>query len=335
VAALARVSLKTASRVINGQTTVAPDLAEKVRWAAAALDYRPNLAARSLRSNDGRSRTIGLVLENVANPFSGAIHRAVEAFAAERGVAVLAGSVDENPARERALVAALIERRVDGLIMMPSGDDQSYLAPEQRNGLSTVFVDRPPQLLRGDTVASDNEGGAKVAVEHLISHGHERIAFLGDLRSIVTAAERYSGYNIALLEHGIRPGKELARFDLHDAASAELATKEILIEHAPTALFTSQNLITAGALRALRATGLSERVALVGFDDVPFGDMLQPPVTVVAQDPGAIGYLACKLLFDKMNGETPPPRAHLLPTSLIVRGSGEIAAQTGTGAAVV
>ncbi len=161
VAALARVSLKTVSRVINGESTVAPELAARVHRAATTLDYRPNLTARSLRSSDGRTRSIGLVLENVANPFSSALHRAVEDIARSRGVAVFAGSVDEDPERERELALALISRRVDGLIIVPAGDDQSYLANEQRAGLSLVFADRPPRLLRADAVVSDNAGGAQ------------------------------------------------------------------------------------------------------------------------------------------------------------------------------
>src|ERR671930_1278190 len=159
VAALSGVSLKTVSRVINGEPTVAPHLAARVRRAAATLDYRPNLTARNLRSSDRRTRTIGVLLENAANPFSSALHRAVEDVAGERGVAVFAGSVDEDPRRERELALALVERRVDGMIIVPAGDDQSYLANEQRAGISLVFADRPPHLLRADAVLSDNRGG--------------------------------------------------------------------------------------------------------------------------------------------------------------------------------
>jgi LacI family transcriptional regulator len=324
VAALARVSLKTASRVINGDPTVGADLADRVHRAAAALEYRPNLAARSLRRRDGRTRTIGLVLENVANPFSAALHRAVEDVASARGVAVLAGSVDENPRRERELVLALVARRADGLIIAPSGDDQSYLAIEQRSGVSIVFVDRRPQLLRSDTVLSDNVAGARSAVEHLVAVGHRRIAFLGDLRRISTAVERFNGYAEALKEAEIPMDEELVRFDLHDARAAEAAVRSLLTGPRPSALFTTQNLITEGALRALRALGMSKTVALVGFDDIVLADLLEPAVTVVAQDPVAMGTTACRLLFGRMDGDTSPPREHFVPTTLVIRGSGEI-----------
>lgn len=325
VAALAGVSLKTVSRVINGEVTVAPELALRVNRAAAALDYRPNLTARSLRSGSGRTRTIGVLLENVANPFSSTMHRAIEDAAAVRSIAVFAASVDEDPQRERALALALTSRRVDGLIVVPAGEDQSYLANEQRSGLSIVFADRPPSLLRADCVTSDNTGGAAVGVTHLIQSGHRRIAFLGDRRSIATARERFEGYRAALTRAGIEYDEALVRSDLHNEETALEATPDLLQrQHAPTALFTSQNLITIGAIRALRALGLEHRVALVGFDDLPLSDMLNPAVTVVAQDPAAIGTSACELLFSRMDGDDSPPRLRTIETRLLIRGSGEI-----------
>jgi LacI family transcriptional regulator len=324
VAALAHVSLKTVSRVVNGETTVAPELAARVRRAAETLDYRPNLTARNLRSSDGRTRTIGVLLENVANPFSSALHRAVEDVARGRGVAVFAGSVDEDPEREHELALALVARRVDGLIIVPAGDDQSYLANDQRAGLGLVFADRPPQLLRADAVVSDNAGGARAAVQHLVSAGHRRIGFLGDLRVIATAAGRFAGYTDVLSESGIGLDDELVRFDLHSVEAAEAATRSLMLKLYPSALFTTQNLITIGAVRALRSLGLQERVALVGFDDFLLADMLQPAVTVVAQNPSAVGARACEVLFERMDGDTSPPRTLTIPTRLVERGSGEI-----------
>jgi LacI family transcriptional regulator len=325
VAALAGVSLKTVSRVINGEPTVAPELAAKVEQAAEMLRYRPDLTARSLRSNSGRSRTIGLLIENVANPFSSSLHRAVEDVAHDRDVVVFAGSLDEDPARERKLALAFISRRVDGLIVAPAGDDQSYLAPEQHAGLHFVFVDRPPTLLRADTVLADNLEGAREAVRHLIAAGHRRIAFLGDLHQIATVSQRLEGYRRALADAGLRFEPELVRLDLHEVAAAAAAAQSLLAAQRPTALFASQNLITIGVCRALRARGLQAEVALVGFDDFLLADMLEPPVTVIAQDPAALGEAACTILFERMDGDQSPFRTQIVPTRLIVRGSGEIA----------
>lgn len=324
VAALAGVSLKTVSRVINGEPSVAPELADRVARAAAKLDYRPNLTARNLRSADGRTRTLGVLLENVANPFSSAMHRAIEDAAGLRGVAVFAGSIDEDPRRERALALALVARQVDGLIVMPTGDDQSYLATELRSGLSIVCVDRAPSRLAVDAVISDNKAGAHAGVMHLVAHGHERIAFLGDTASIATARQRFDGYRDALREAGLSLDDALVRWNLHDEQSARAAVERLLIDARPTAVFAAQNLITAGAIRALKGLGLQHRVALVGLDDFLLADVLEPAVTVVAQDPAAIGALACELLFERMDGDVSPARIRMVGTTLLVRGSGEI-----------
>lgn len=326
VAALAGVSLKTVSRVVNGETTVAPELADRVRRASSVLDYRPNLTARNLRRTGGRTLTIGLLLEDIANPYSSSLHRAVEDAAAERGIAVFAGSLDEDPERERALALALVARRVDGLIVVPAGDDQSYLSSEQQAGLNLVFVDRPPRLLKADTVVSDNFGGARTAVRHLIAAGHTRIGVLADLRAIATATERVHGALAALAEAGLDHDPALLVRDLHGPERSFAATLEVLDGLAPTALFTTQNLITVGAVRALRTRELQHEVALVGFDDFLLADLLEPAVSVIAQDPAAIGAAAAEMLFARMDGSGAGTRLRTIPTRLIARGSGEIRA---------
>jgi LacI family transcriptional regulator len=325
VAALAGVSLKTVSRVVNGTTTVDEALAARVRRAAAQLNYRHNMTASNLRRGDRRSFMIGLMLEDVSNPYSSVIYRAVEDVARERGVGVLAGSLDEDPVRERELAATLVGRRVDGLIMVPAGRDHSYLRDEQEIGTAVVFVDRPPALLPADAVLADNARGAMTAVRHLVTHGHRRIAFLGDLATIATAQERHAGYLDALREAGLPADPAIVRRDLRTAEAARDAATELLTgPEPPTALFSSQNLVTLGAVRALRACGAQHRTAMVGFDDLLLADLLDPPVTVVAQDVQAIGTLAAQILFRRIDGDTSPPRAHVIPTRLIPRGSGEI-----------
>src|ERR1700757_3256002 len=184
VAALAKVSIKSVSRVVNRESGVSPALARRVMSALERLDYRHNLTASSLRRSDGRSATIGVVLEDVANPFSSSLHRSIEDVAVERGVLVLAGSSDEDEARERSLVRAFASRRVDGLIIQPATHDHSYLLAERRAGTAIVFVARPPTYFDADTVLTDNAAGVRRGVKHLASHGHKRIAFLGDLHTI-------------------------------------------------------------------------------------------------------------------------------------------------------
>ncbi|HYU62321.1 MAG TPA: LacI family DNA-binding transcriptional regulator [Verrucomicrobiae bacterium] len=325
VAALARVSIKTVSRVVNGESGVSPQLARRVLSASERLDYRHNMTASSLRRSDGRSATIGVVLEDVANPFASALHRSIEDVAVLRGVLVLAGSSDEDPERERKLVAAFASRRVDGLIVQPAGHDHSYLLAERRAGTPMVFVDRPPAFLDADTVLTDNAAGVHRGMNQLIANGHRRVGYLGDLHTIATAAERYEGYRAALEEHEIQLDEQLVRLDLRGVEKAEAATTDLMnLPEQPTALFTGQNLLTIGAFRVLRRLGLHKKVALIGFDDILLADLLEPGITVIAQDPAGIGRAAAEILFRRLDGERGPSHHAIVRTRMINRGSGEI-----------
>jgi LacI family transcriptional regulator len=325
VAALAGVALKTVSRVFNDVPTVDPDLAARVRNAADKLGYRPNLTASSLRRGDRRSGTIGLLLDDVANPFDGALQRAVEDVAHAVGVQVLTGSLDTDAAREKLLARILIDRRVDGLIIMPVGADHTYLAVEEQAGTPMVFVDREPSLAGGDVVLTANRDGARTGVEHLMNAGHERIAYLGDSQQISTARDRFAGYLEALRGARLQPDPKLVHHELTTIELAQAAAGALLDSASwPTAVFTSRNMVTVGAIRALRARRLHDSVALVGFDDFMLADLLQPGLTVVSQDPAAMGTRAAHLLFDRINGVHSRRSRHVLPTALIPRGSGEI-----------
>jgi LacI family transcriptional regulator len=314
------------SRVVNGEPTVAPELAERVRAAASQLSYQPNLTASNLRRGDKKSFTIGLLVQDVANPFSAAIFRAVENVASAVGVSVLASSLDEDPVRERTLAGELVGRRADGLIIMPAGHDQSYLQLEQQSGTALVFIDRPPRLLAADSVIADNHGGTVEAMRYLLDRGHRRIAFVGDLESIQSAQQRYEGYADALSRAGLSPDPRLVRRNAHSQEEAQAACAELLTApDPPSALFTAQNLITTGAVRALRARGLERSVALIGFDDFELADLLQPSVTVVAQDPAAMGRLSAEILLSRIgSGADFEPRQQVVPTRLIVRESAEV-----------
>jgi LacI family transcriptional regulator len=330
VAALAGISIKTVSRVVNGVSTVDPELVARVNDAARKLGYRPNLTASNLRRRDGRTATIGMLVEDAANPFSAALMRAVEDVSRSRGVLVLFGSLDEDPERERELVGAFLDRRVDGLVMVPAGRDHSYLVAEQKAGTRLVFVDREPRLLDADAVVSDNRQGAITAVEHLLARGHRRIGYLGDQISIPTAAQRFDGYQHALEFARVRPEPALVRHDLHSSEAAEAAVEQLLaLPEPPTALFTSQNLVTIAACRVLRRLRAQRSVAMVGFDDFPLADILEPGISVIAQDADALGRLAARTLFNRLDGDASPTRTHTVPTRLIPRGSGELT----TGAA--
>jgi LacI family transcriptional regulator, galactose operon repressor len=322
VAGAAGVSLKTVSRVVNDVPGVRPETAALVQGAIAELGFRRNDMARALRRGQ-KSRTLGLIIEDVSNPFYSAITRGVEEVARRRGLLVIAGSSDEDPARERELVHLLCERRVDGVLIVPAGDDHRYLLPELRLGTRAVFIDRPPGRIDADVVLLDNEGGARSAVEHLLARGHRRIGMLGDEPSIFTAVERLRGYRDAIEAAGLPVNDSLVRLGLHDAEAAEAAADELLsLSEPPTALFAGNNRITIGGLRTLARRG--HGVALVGFDDLELADMLPLPTTVVAYDPAELGRQAAEVLAQRLAGGDGPPRRIVLPTTLIARGSGEV-----------
>src|SRR4051794_1306309 len=304
VAAVAGVSLSTVSRVVNGGAGVREDLVVRVREAVEMLGYRHNLTASTLRRADRSSATIGVIFEDVSNPFFGSVHRGVEDIARERRVLTLVGSSDEDADRERELADAFMARGVDGLIVATAVHDNAYLLRERAAGLALAFVDRPPNFFDGDAVVSDNAGGASVAVEHLIAAGHRRIAFLGDRPDVYTAAERLRGYREALASHGIAEDLGLVRHPMFRGVDAYETTCDLLDgKDPPTAVFASQNLISMGAVRALHARGRQHEVALVSFDDIPLADVVAPGVTVVAQDPLALGRSAAELLFSRLEGD--------------------------------
>jgi len=325
VATLAGVSLATVSRVINADGSVRPDLADRVREAVALLGYRRDLTATNLRRADRASASIGLVFDDVANPFHAAVLRGVERVARTRGVLSLVGSSDEDPDRERELAEAFLSRRVDGLIVVPSGNDHSYLRTESDAGVALVFVDRPPSFIDADCVLTDNAGGAYAATAHLLAGGHRRIGFLGDERRIFTAAERLRGYREALAAHGVAFDERLVRMELHGSAVGSAAAADLLnADDPPTALFSAQNLISIGTIQLLRQLDLHRRVALVGFDDITLADAIDPGLTVVAQNADELGRMTAELLFERLDGATGPSRRVEVPTTLIERGTGEL-----------
>jgi len=324
VAARAGVSFKTVSRVVNEEPGVSPALAERVRHAVDELGFRPNVGARVLRTGGTRTALIGLLLDDVADPFSATVLRAVQDAAVARDLAVLSASVDGDPARERALAVGFAARGIDGLILVPSGHDeadQSYLVAAVNAGTAVVCLGRAPRGLAVDTVVATEASGAASGVQHLAAYGHTRIAFLDDR----AGGDRLAGYRTGLEAAGLAHDPSLVVADLPDAALADDAVSALLrATHPPTALFTGRDAVTVAALRALHRMGLQRLVAVVGFGDFVTADLLSPGVTVVAQDPGGIGRRAAYLLFARMEGEAGPPSTHPVPTVLIPRGSGEL-----------
>lgn len=325
VAALAGVGIKTVSRVINDEAGVSEATRQKVLDAIAQLNYQLDVTAGSLRRAGRRTLSVGLLLPSVSNPFSGEIHRAMEDALGARGIAVFAASLDDDPKREQAIITAFLGRRVDGLVLTPIAKNQAYMIPEHSRNLPMVFIDREPVGVEADAVVTDNAVGAGKAAAHLLTHGHTKLAYLGDRTEIQTARERRRGFLEEIGKAGI-PTSALPVVDnLHDEEAARRAALELLSsEDPPTAIFSSQNLVTFGTMRALKELGAHKRVALVGFDDFTLADMMEPGVTVIAQHPERIGIKSAERLLARIDGDDQPPRTYIVPSELIQRGSGEI-----------
>ena len=317
VAEMAGVSLKTVSRVINAEAGVTAATTERVTSAIAELGFERNDLAASLRHGRSSS-TLGLVIEDVANPFYSAVAQAVEAAARDRGFLLITASAREDATRERELVAALLRRRVDALLIVPAGSDHRYIAASSH----PVFLDRPPLGIEADTVLLDDLGGARSAVEHLIAHGHTRIACVADDAGLYTMRQRITGYREALEAAGIEHDPSLLSTGTGDVASAEAAVARLLAmpdKRRPTAIFTANNRNTIGALHAL--ANVPRQVALAGFDDFELADLLG--TTVVRADPWKLGEQGAALAFARLDGDERPPLTVTIPTQLIARGSGE------------
>jgi LacI family transcriptional regulator len=319
VARVASVSLKTVSRVVNGEPNVRPETEQRVRLAIHELGFRRNDAARSLRQRH-TPRTLGLVIGDVGNPFYSAIARGVEQVLRSRDMLLITGSSDEDPEQERDLIRELLERRVDGLIVAPAATDHRYLLPDIAHGVAIVFIDRPAGRIDADTILLDNAGGVRSAVEHLIERGHQRIGFIGDLPTIFTAGERLRGYRAALEAHGLHEDPAIVHLGSHGAESAALALRELLdLPEPPTAMLTGNNRITIGALTELARS--REQLALVGFDDLELAGLLGRPLTAVAYDAEELGRRAAAVVVRRLDGYEGPPELVIEPTTLVVRAS--------------
>ncbi len=322
---MAGVSLKTVSRVVNAEPGVSGKLDSRGRAAIDRLDYRPNLAASNLRRANPKSGTIGVLVKDIANPFFATLLRAVADRALRREVLVIAGSSDGNETLERELFEAFASRRVDGLIVHTSTHDQSHLTGELQRGTAVVFVDRDTAAVDTDSVVTDFRAGIRQGLSHLVARGHRTIGYLGDLQTNAMGADRHQIYRDELSEHRIDMDNRLVTLDLHSIQGGEAAAIRLLsLARPPSALFAMTNQLAIGAHRALRALGLQDRIALVGFDDDLQTDLLHAGVTVIARDAARLGFDAAELLFRRIDGDLSPAVRQVVLPRLIARGSGEV-----------
>jgi LacI family transcriptional regulator len=325
VAKQAGVSIATVSRVINGGPGVGDDTRKRVEAAIAALDYQPNPAARSLRSN--RSRIIGLLVSDIQNPFFAGLIRGVEDEALRNEYSLILCNTNESPQREQQYLDVLYVERVAGVIVVPTrdhlGDDTRKRFRER--GVPVVAVDRRVKDRDIDAVLTDNVRGAYEAVSHLIANGYRRIGVITGPLTVTTGHERLEGYRQALRDSGIPLDPALERSGPFSVASGREGTEQMLaLDPRPDALFTTNNLLTLGALHAghdrkLRVPG---DVALVGYDDIQWAELGTGSLTTITQPAYELGSAAARRLFQRMRDPGDQSRQEIiLAPTLLVRGS--------------
>lgn len=317
VAERAGVSTKTVSRVVNNDRYVSADVRERVERAIDELRYVPNMLAVTFRT--GRDAAIGVAVPGVADPFFASVIGAVEVEASRRGVAVIVTSVGWEPTHERQSIEAVLHRRVAGMIICPVGPDMSFLRPWQAS-TPLVFVDRTPGRLTADAVVQDDVGGGKDATEHLLSHGHRHIAFMGD--DVVTGILRLQGCREALAAAAVPHPDDLVHLGEVDLATVTAGLDRMLaLPDPPTAVFSSNARCTVSVVSALQALGRND-IAVVGFGDFPTAAALRPPITVVDQDGDQMGRFAAERLFARLDAPNRKMRRRtVLPVSLVTRKS--------------
>ena len=322
VAKRAGVAPITVSRVINNSGYVSKETRQRVEAAIAELEYVPNVIARSLRSK--RTNTLALVLTDITNPFFTVIARGVEDTASQAGMTVIYCNTDESEIEEEKYLQLLLQKQVDGILLVPACSVSKSVNLIQEQGTPVVVLDRKIPGIEVDSVRGDSEGGAYQLIYLLLELGHTHIAALSGPADVSTAEDRVSGYRRALEEAG-SSDNELVYFGAFTQASGfEMAQKALSQSPRPTALFAANNFIAYGALKALREAGLDvpAAISLVAFDDLPEGLVANPFLTVAAQPAYEMGQMATQLLLKRLRSEDQQPcQEIILPTELIIRSS--------------
>ncbi|TXS45434.1 LacI family transcriptional regulator [Streptomyces sp. uw30] len=327
VARRAGVSVATVSHVLNETRPVLPHTRQAVLDAMEELGYTPNTLARSLVTS--RTRSIGLAVSAISNPYFTEILQGVEAAALEHGYSLLIADPHDDPEHERKVVQLLHERRVDGMIVAPSADPRELLAYLGRHKVPTVLLDRVVDTpadgsTRFDQVCADSAEPMARLVTHLAGLGHRRIGLVAGLPGLSTTSERLTGYRDGLVAAGLPHDECLVVHGDSESAGAERATAALLsLPSPPTALVTANNAMTMGALRALRDHGLSvpDDIALCCFDDFAWADLFSPRLTAIAQPSKDIGAQAVRVLLDRLASPDRPARTVRFPCAFVHRTS--------------
>lgn len=324
VAKAAGVSIATVSRVISHPEKVAPDTEARVRKSMAELNYQPNRVARRLRQRGGKRHLLGLIIPDIQNPFFSEIARGVEDVAYANQFAVMLCNSDEDLKKESFYLDVLRAESADGIILPPITDRDAAVSRVAESGMPIVTVDRSLSNLTVDKVEVDNRQGAFDAVAHLTKTGHKRIGLITGKLNISTSRDRKLGYEDALAAAGIAGDPELVRTgDYKQASGVALAEELLALPKPPTALFVANNLMAVGAIETIhrRKLRIPADVAIIGFDDLPWAEALDPPLSVVRQPAYEVGRAAAELLLKRLGDRNSPAAWLRLRPRLILRNS--------------
>jgi DNA-binding LacI/PurR family transcriptional regulator len=320
VARLAGVSKGTVSKYLNQTNYVSAVSKAKIASAIAELRYAPNRMAQSLSLR--RSYTIGLVVANIGNPFYAELIRGAEDVAASLGFTLLLASTDGEPKRESGIVKAMRQHQVDGIVFASVRLGDREVTALARDGMKVVLASRHLPAANVDMVLVDNVRGARMAVEHLLAHGHKRIAYIGGPENIAQFQDRAQGWREALAIAGLPAPSELyLALDKMDVEAGFVATPRLMrVKHPPTAIFAATDNLAFGVLKACSRFGYSvpDKLAVVGFDNVPFDDIALVPLTSVDGSGFNIGQRALRLLVDRINNEAEPD-AKYSPVRMVIQ----------------
>lgn len=320
VARSAGVSIATVSRVSNGTAPVGPRTAARVRAAMERLGYSPHALARGLASR--RSHTLGLLITDILTPYFPDIVRGAQEAAEAAGYVVLLGDASVHTASEDLLVKRLLERRVDGLIVASSRTTDEYARQLRSEDVPVVCINGPLGQFP-HAVQIDQRQGARLAVDHLAELGHRRIAHITGPTGVPTRAERLAAFRAALRDRGIAYDPSLVATNVSTIDQSRSASAQLLaLADPPTAIFAYNDRLAVGSYQAIRAAGLviGRDVSVVGFDDIPMTEWLDPPLTSVRQPRRDMGRTAVDILLKALRREPAPDLVVVQPT-LVVRGS--------------
>jgi DNA-binding LacI/PurR family transcriptional regulator len=322
VAKKAGVSVATVSRVLNDSPHVRPSVKRKVLRAVKTLNYQPNRTAQRLRAK--QSKVIGLIISDIQNPFFTAAVRGIEDVAYHNGYSLVLCNSDEDPAKEKLYVDVMRAEAVAGVIIASASEAESQIGDLLDARIPVVALDRRIKDRRIDSVLTTNAQGAYAAVTHLIGLGHRCIGFIGLPLTRTTGRERFEGYQRALRENNLPVVRARIRIsDAKQQGGHDAALDLLVSQPGLTALFAANNLTTLGALGAIRERGLKipDDISIIGFDDMPWATLLQPPITAIAQPTYELGQQAAELLLARLKDPGKPVSHVQLNTTLIVRGS--------------